>query len=308
MEFQSELSSTWADFEDFNLPSPLNMDNLGPSQTNSSFEFGNKLEEEISLNSELNDLNYSDTVIQETENTNAFIQQNNNHFQNRESIPIMAVQNIEVNIQENNTRKKRIFVNTSLMGRKTKGNSIQYIPGQKLNNKYRDDNVRLKYKRCFFFYLFQFLNKKSSENPQLNKNFEFQKLSGEIMKKTKKQDILKMLETTAKDFLSQPISEKCKNFSPNHNKILIKYIYEDIKDLNITRILDLKIEKLMDIFCDDQIKNDEFKYFKRLNYYIKKVLIEKEHEDEIYINLFKEKAKNFKSDTIEIIGRDENEE
>lgn len=70
----------------------------------------------------------------------------------------------------------------------------------------------------------------------------------------------------------------------------------------------MKIEKLMDIFCDDQIKNDEFKYFKRLNYYIKKVLIEKEHEDEIYINLFKEKAKNFKSDTIEIIGRDENEE
>ena len=81
---------------------------------------------------------------------------------------------------------KRIIKNTKNMGRKKKGNSIKNILGQKLNNKYRHDNVRIRYKRAFTNYLIEFINLKIDHCSKLKEKGRLQKLHKDIIEKTKK--------------------------------------------------------------------------------------------------------------------------
>ena len=206
------------------------------------------------------------------------------------------------NTVSNKIMKNKRKMKKEKMGRKKKGESIKNIKGVKQNNKYREDNVRLRYKRAFLNSLIDFINSKIDKCPKLAKKGKLQKLLRDIVEKTKKENTLIMLNTSAREYLSNEISTKWKTLKPDHNKELIDYIYE-INEISVTNILDKSINDLMNIFCNEAIEDNDFKDFKRLHYYIDNELVEVCFEENNYIELFKEQAKNYKEIIEKLDGR-----
>lgn len=210
----------------------------------------------------------------------------------------------ETTLSKKIIKPKRVIKNKENMGRKKKGNSIKNIPGEKLNNKYRHDNVRIRYKRAFINYLIDFINLKIDKCIKLKGKGRLKKLHKDIIEKTKKQDILQMLNSSVRVYLSNDITQKYKKLKPENNKKVIDYIYE-INEISIIEILEKSVNELMDIFCNDVIEDNIFKDFKRLKYYINNELIEVYNEKDDYIELFKDQAKNYKMKIENIDGRNE---
>lgn len=210
----------------------------------------------------------------------------------------------EITLPNKIIKPKRVIKNKQNMGRKKKGNSIKNIPGKKLNNKYRHDNVRIRYKRAFTNYLIDFINGKIDKCIKLKEKGRLKKLHKDVIEKTKKQDILKMLNTSVRVYLSNDITQKYKALKPENNKKIIDYIYE-INEISIIEILEKNVNELMDIFCNDEIEDNIFKDFKRLKDYIHNELIKVYNEKDDYIELFKDQAKNYKIKIENIDGRNE---
>jgi vacuolar-type H+-ATPase subunit E/Vma4 len=206
------------------------------------------------------------------------------------------------NTVSNKIMKNKRKMKKEKMGRKKKGESIKNIKGVKQNNKYREDNVRLRYKRAFLNSLIDFINSKIDKCPKLAKKGKLQKLLRDIVEKTKKENTLIMLNTSAREYLSNNISTKCKTLTPDHNKKLIDYIYA-INETSITKILDKSIIDLMIIFNSYEIEDNDFKDFKRLQYYIDNELIEVYNEENDYIELFKYQAENYQKEIENLKGR-----
>ena len=82
---------------------------------------------------------------------------------------------------------------------------------------------------------------------------------------------------------------------------MIDYIYT-INETSIIEILEKNVSELMDIFCNDEIEDNSFKDFKRLKDYINNELIDEEDD---YIELFKDQAKNYKILIENLDGRNE---
>ena len=204
--------------------------------------------------------------------------------------------NIIINI-DLSKRAKRIIKNKKNMGRKKKDN-IKFnkkVLQSNIHDKYKPDNIRIRYKRCFFKYLIKMINNRISKSPKLNKKGKIKKLKSSIMTNTKKDKTLLMLNLTAREYLSLDI----------HNKLLIEYIY--IKnEISLIEILDKTIRELMIIFCSDLNKYEEYKDFKRLQYHIDNELITKFHEDKEYIALFIDQAIKFEEKYKKLDGRYEN--
>ena len=111
----------------------------------------------------------------------------------------------------------------------------------------------------------------------------------------KKQHILQFFDSTAKEYLSQEISEKCKRYKKDNNKTLIKYIY-DINEEILINVLDKTNRELWKIFCSDKKKEDNiFQHFDRLSDYIKNDLVKEKNTDE-YIKKFIYQANNFEEE------------
>ena len=156
------------------------------------------------------------------------------------------------------------------------------------HNKFTPDNIRLRYKRCFFKYLIETINNRINKCPKLKKIGTIKKLNSCTIKKTKKNGTLSMLNLTVKEYLSLNITSRCKKLS---------------KD--VIEILDKTIRELMIIFCSDPDKFEEFKDFKRLKYHIDNELREKKHENDRYIALFEDQAKHFEKNYKKLNGRNE---
>ena len=208
-----------------------------------------------------------------------------------------VINNIDLSI-----KNKKIINNTKNMGRKKDNKNCNK---KYKHNKYIPDNIRLRYKSCFFKYLIKLINNRISKCPKLKKRGTIKQLSSSIITNTKKDKTLLMLNSTAKEYLSLVITSKYKKLPKDHNKKLIEYIYK-IKEISLIEILDKTIRELMTIFCSDYNKYEEFKDFKRLQYHIDNELIAKHHEDEEYIALFKDQAINFEEKYKELDGRYEN--
>jgi hypothetical protein len=181
-----------------------------------------------------------------------------------------VINNIDLSI-----KNKKIINNTKNMGRKKDNKNCNK---KYKHNKYIPDNIRLRYKRCFFKYLIKLINNRISKCPKLKKRGTIKKLSSNIITNTKKDKTFLMLNSKAKEYLSLGISSKYKKLPKDHNKKLIEYIYK-IKEISLIEILDKTIRELMTIFCSDYNEYEEFKDFKRLQYHIDNELITKHHED-----------------------------
>ena len=222
-----------------------------------------------------------------------YIKKNNNLKETNNNV----INNIDLSI-----KNKKKLTNTKNMGRKRGNNNC--IKKYK-HNKYIPDNIKLRYKRCFFDYLISLINYRISKCPKLKKRGTIKKLSSSIITITKKDKTFLMLDSTAKEYLSLNISSKFTKLPKDHNKKLIEYIYK-INEISLIEILDKTIRELMTIFCSDSNKYEEFKDFKRLQYHIDDELMAKHHEDAEYIALFKDQAINFEEKYKEIDGRYEN--
>jgi hypothetical protein len=202
-------------------------------------------------------------------------------------------------------KEKRKFKSTRNMGRKKKGNSIPGNYGKKINNKFRPNNMRVKNDRAFNDSLIDFINLLIGRSSKLENMGRLKKLSSDIINTSKKSVLLGYLDQTAREYLSNEISIKFKKFPSDYNKLLIDHIYE-VNETSITVVLDKKIRELMNIFCSNDLIDDEiFKHFKRLHNYINDVLINKKNQDELYISEFKYQALNYEKEYKALAGRNE---
>ena len=199
-------------------------------------------------------------------------------------------------------KRKRKYKSTKNMGRKKKTDKNR-------KGKFRDDNIRTKVKRFFINSLINFINILISISPKLGGKEKIQILNNKKMADMKKENLLIFFDLSARAFLSQGVTVKCKVKGANCNKTLIDKIYK-VEETTITNVLDKSIRELFDIFCDKITKVDKvFQNFKRLEYYLMKVL--KKEEDESvetfnkYINQVRLQALNFEKVTKEKDGRNE---
>ena len=198
--------------------------------------------------------------------------------------------------------KKRTIYNKQNMGRKKKEEK-EVGENKTVNNKYRPDNIRLRYKRGFLSCLIDFSNFLIGLSPKLKNKGKIKKLDNNIVLNTKKEHILAMLNTPAKIYLSKNINKKSKKLSKDHNEQLIKYIYE-VNEIKVTKVLDKNMGELMNIFCKNIIIYDNYNYF-TLQYYIDNVLKKKMNENELYISKFIYQALNYEEIYKKLDGRSE---
>ena len=198
--------------------------------------------------------------------------------------------------------KKRTIYNKQNMGRKKKEEK-EVGENKTVNDKYRPDNIRLRYKRGFLSCLIDFSNFLIGLSPKLKNKGKIKKLDNNIVLNTKKEHILAMLNTPAKIYLSKNINKKSKKLSKDHNEQLIKYIYE-VNEIKVTKVLDKNMGELMNIFCKNIIIYGNYKYF-TLQYYIDNVLKKKMNENELYISKFIYQALNYEEIYKKLDGRSE---
>ena len=199
-------------------------------------------------------------------------------------------------------KRKRKYKSTKNMGRKKKTDKNR-------NGKFRDDDIRTKVKKFFIKSLINFINILISISPKLDGKEEIQILHNKIMADMKKENLLIFFDLSARAFLSQGVTVKCKVKGANCNKTLIDKIYK-VEETTITNVLDKSIRELFDIFCDKITKVDKvFQNFKRLEYFLKNKLKKEEDESEQtfnkYINQVRLQALNFEKITKEKDGRNE---
>ena len=225
-----------------------------------------------------------------------------NEEQNINQNEQMIVNDIENKFQ--NTFINKIY-NSKSCNKENIGLKIKdEIKGRDNNNKtvhdkYAPDNIRLKFKRVFLHNLITFINLLIDKSSKLKKKGKIYKIDNNIVKNTKKIYILKMLDMSAKEYLSLPIIKKVKKLDRDHNKKMIEYIYE-VNEISIIEVLSKTIRELMYIFCSNIIEDNIFKHFKRLQNYINNTL---SNEDQLYIEKFKYQALNYEDEYKKLDGR-----
>ena len=193
--------------------------------------------------------------------------------------------------------KKRKIINKQNMGCKKKTERITNYDINEKNgphHKGKTDNIDIKLKRAYLKYLTLFINVIIGKIPKMKNKGKLLQLNKKIINNMKKQHILKFFDSTAKEYLSQEISEKCKRYKKDNNKTLIKYIY-DINEVTLISVLEKTNRELWKIFCKDTREDNIFQYFDRLSDYIKNDLVKEENTDE-YIKKFMYRANNFEEE------------
>ena len=194
--------------------------------------------------------------------------------------------------------KKRKIINKQNMGCKKKTERITNYDINEKNgphHKGKTDNIDIKLKRAYLKNLTLFINFIIDKIPKVKNKGKLLQLNKKIINNMKKQHILQFFDSTAKEYLSQEISEKCKRYKKDNNKTLIKYIY-NINEVTLISVLEKTNRELWKIFCSEKKKEDNiFQYFDRLSDYIKNDLVKEENTDE-YIKKFIYQAHNFEEE------------
>ena len=199
------------------------------------------------------------------------------------------------------------------LGRKTKrkpvinpennndnNNDNNNINNSIVHDKFTDDNMKKKCKNIVLKCILEFINnkiKKLYNNDIGHGNYEKNlKTLGEKSKMTTTADSYSdFMKKKLKDIFSEKISTKYSNFSPEHNKMIIKSLIEEKDDSK-----KLYFGKLFNLTFEDCLKNfrgdtglDVLKGFKNLDF-VKKELVKKSEENgEEYSKYFAYYIKNY---------------
>jgi len=199
------------------------------------------------------------------------------------------------------------------LGRKTKrkpvinpennndnNNDNNNINNSIVHDKFTDDNMKKKCKNIVLKCILEFINnkiKKLYNNDIGHGNYEKNlKTLGEKSKMTTTADSYSdFMKKKLKDIFSEKISTKYSNFSPEHNKMIIKSLIEekdDSKKLYFGKLFNLTFEDCLKNFRGDT-DLEELKGFKNLDF-VKEELVKKSEENgEEYSKYFAYYIKNY---------------
>ena len=200
------------------------------------------------------------------------------------------------------------------LGRKTKRKPIMNLENNNTNNdnnninnsivhdKFADDNMKKKCKNIVLKCILEFINnkiKKLYNNDIGHGNYEKNlKTLGEKSKMTTTADSYSdFMKKKLKDIFSEKISTKYSNFSPEHNKMIIKSLIEekdDSKKLYFGKLFNLTFEDCLKNFRGDtDLELEELKGLKNLDF-VKEELVKKSEENgEEYFKYFAYYIKNY---------------
>ena len=112
------------------------------------------------------------------------------------------------------------------------------------HDKWDNSNMINKIKRGFFTYIRDIIKKNA-----INKDIDIKKIGNNYMENLTKKSNVILYKMKLKKVLSDvEISNKYKKFDKEHNKITIDNIYNEKKEINIIKILNLTFEELFIIF------------------------------------------------------------
>ena len=115
---------------------------------------------------------------------------------------------------------------------------------KKRHDKWDNSNMINKIKRGFFTYIRDIIKKNA-----INKDIDIKKIGNNFMENLTKKSNIILYNMKLKEVLSDVgISNKYKKFDKEHNKITIDNIYNEKKEINIIKILNLTFEELFIIF------------------------------------------------------------
>ena len=179
---------------------------------------------------------YNEEAIVDTSNTS----ENNQPRQEGITPTNLPIDNAnKTNLNDGNT-----FINNK-RGRKPKNKSTD----KSYHDKYATDNIRKKVKIKLVQSNLKIANDiLKSSNIIQNKEDCLQKISHDIIKSSKKENELKLLNMTLKELFSSKISTKFRKKSPDHNKKMIEKILRESQNDTIRFIFELKFKKLINIF------------------------------------------------------------
>ena len=198
--------------------------------------------------------------------------------------------------------KEKIFYikkeKKSLLGRKTKN---QINSNDNTHTKKKRDNIITKIKRNIYNHSLELINLllKESKNNKI-KGIELKKIDNSFIMVYKKEENLNLLNLTIKEILSSKISTKCINLTKDYNKDKISFILKQ-NDKYINEILNKTFREMLNIYCDNNVENNIFKDFKRLNDDI--LFFKNKNEDSNYIELYKTIANEFEKVINDIFPR-----
>jgi hypothetical protein len=122
------------------------------------------------------------------------------------------------------------------------------------HDKFFDDNIIIKIKTYFFN---KFLPDIVNKNVK-NKKYFIKKLSNDFISKIEAQTNLKLLDTVYANLLKKEnISEKYSKYLPEENKNIVNKILKENEQIEVIRILNLKIGELFEIFRRKLFENEE---------------------------------------------------
>ena len=205
-----------------------------------------------------------------------------------EDININNNQSLEIKNDEN--------INIIKIEKIRRGRKINLDKTQKIHSKYNKDNIMIKLKLYFFRFVFELIYKQL-----INKHIRLLKISYRAMNDLTYKANERLLKMKISDILyEQEISPKYRPPTKDYNRKIIDKIYEEKKERNVIKILELTFEELFIIFRRklnnsedskklEDIKNkikgldllEENNKYKDIQYFINLM------DDERYIDKFK---------------------
>ena len=291
--------------------------NLNSNETKNKFSV--KIEYKPYFEKEINQ------IINKIINKMDLNKENNEKFLLDPNYNNIYIQNIKEILTKNNNIRRINKNQDNIIKKEEKKNSIgrkKKNDNSKCNhNKYIPDNIVKKIKNRISDFLIEFTNNliNSIYNIDeinkilLNLNLHKFKLKNQkkIIKKiehkfsanlTKKEDNLKLLNSTLKEYLSNKISTKYVNYKENQNELIISKLLEDDKNKDIFKFVfqELKIEDWLQIYThqkniDDYIykydlskeKDKIKKSIVGIDEYLKKLItLENENDNKLYYHCF----------------------
>ena len=134
------------------------------------------------------------------------------------------------------------------------GRLPKYLLENRKHNKFSDDNIIIKIKTYFFN---NFLPNIVNKNVK-NKTYFIKKITNDCISKIGAQTNLKLLDTVYADFLKKEnISIKYSNYLPDENEKILNRILKENAQIEVIKLLNLKIGELFEIFRRKLFENEE---------------------------------------------------